>query len=186
MLDLDKPCPMKAQIEASLLELPPDEDVADAYQALREHLPSIGLQPYEISNFARPGRHSAHNVRYWRRRPYLGLGPGAASQMGNLRWTEPESVSDWIKGTGAADIQYMGPSEALAEIPLLGLRMSEGVDWAALRESAETQGLDGLVKKWEKELTPLIDLGVLERDGQYLRLTPRGAPLGNQAFRVFV
>jgi oxygen-independent coproporphyrinogen-3 oxidase len=186
MLDLDKPCRMKAQIDAGLLALPPDEDVADAYLALREHLASMGLPAYEISNFSRPGSHSMHNVRYWQRRPYLGLGPGAASNMSDLRWTEPESVPDWIGGAGAADVQRLGPGEILAETPLLGLRMSEGVNWAALRETAETQGLGGLVRGWEEDLAPLVALGVLERDGQHLRLTPKGATLANQAFRVFV
>jgi oxygen-independent coproporphyrinogen-3 oxidase len=186
MLDLDKECPMKAQIEAGLLELPPGEEVAETYQALREHLPSIGLLPYEISNFSRLGRHSMHNVRYWQRRPYLGLGPSAASNMGNLRWSEPESVPGWIEGAGAADVQCLAPSEMLAETPLLGLRMSEGVNWVALRESALDQGLGDLVDGWEKELAPLITLGILERDGQRLRLTSKGAPLANQAFMVFV
>jgi oxygen-independent coproporphyrinogen-3 oxidase len=127
-----------------------------------------------------------HNVRYWQRRPYLGLGPGAASNICDLRWTEPESVPDWIGGAGAADVQRLDLGEILAETALLGLRMSEGVNWAVLRETAETQGLGGLVRGWEEELAPLVALGVLERDGDQLRLTPKGTTLANQAFRVFV
>ena len=186
MLDLDKPCRMKAQIEAGALELPPDEDIANAYQTLHGHLSSNGFLAYEISNFSRPDRHSMHNVRYWQRRPYLGLGPSAASNIGSYRWTECESVPDWIGGTSATDVQHLDPSEALAEVPLLGLRMSQGVDWPALRELARAQGLHGLAEKWEKELAPLIELGLLEWDSERLRLTQKGILLGNQVFQVFV
>jgi oxygen-independent coproporphyrinogen-3 oxidase len=186
MLDIDKECRMKDQVATGAIELPPDEDVAAAYQALQEHLPSLGLLPYEISNFSRPGRHSMHNIRYWQRRPYLGLGPSAASNIGSLRWTEPESVSGWIEGAGAADVQRLSPGEMLAEIPLLGLRMREGVDWHSLRDMAEAQGLGGLVGKWEKELTPLLELGLLEWSGKRMGLTQKGALLGNRVFMVFV
>jgi len=186
MLDLDKPCRMKAQIEAGALELPPDEYIANAHQALHGHLSSNGFPQYEISNFSRPGRHSMHNVRYWQRRPYLGLGPSAASNIGYHRWTECENIPDWIGGTGATDVQRLEPSEALAEVPLLGLRMSQGVDWPALRELARAQGLHDLVEKWEKELAPLTGQDLLEWDSERLRLTQKGVLLGNHVFQVFV
>jgi oxygen-independent coproporphyrinogen-3 oxidase len=186
MLDLDKPCRMKAMSDAGQLDLPSEEEVADAYQALQEFLPSLGLVQYEISNFSLPGRHSVHNVRYWQRRPYIGIGPGAAGHIGNLRWGECESVADWVGGAREADMQRLDPREALAEIPLLGLRMQEGVDWAAVRDSAELLGLAWQVDQWEAELAPLAAGGLVKRNENMLCLTPKGMLLGNRVFQVFV
>jgi oxygen-independent coproporphyrinogen-3 oxidase len=186
MLDLDKDCPMKSQIESGLLELPPDGQVCDAYMELQKGLPSFGLIQYEISNHSRPGCQSIHNLRYWQRRPYLGLGPSAASQIGNLRWTEAEGVSAWIDGASEPEIQRLSPEESLAEIPLLALRMSEGVAWRDLNALAEAQGLRGLAQRWEEELEPFIARGLLEWQGENLRLTAEGMLLSNSVFRVFV
>jgi oxygen-independent coproporphyrinogen-3 oxidase len=185
-LDLDKECPMNLQIDSGALELPPDHLVAETYQALYEYLPSLGLMPYEISNYSRPSCHSKHNVRYWQRRPYLGLGPGAASNISNLRWTETEDISRWVDGGLEKDIQVLSESESLAEIPLLALRMSEGVNWFDLRNAAEAKGLLGLVQKWELELEPYIGNGMLVWEGNNIRLTGDGMMVSNQVFQVFV
>lgn len=75
LLDLDKDCILKGDVDAGLLCMPSEDEVADVFEALQEELPRLGLPPYEISNFARPGCESRHNCRYWERRPYLGLGP---------------------------------------------------------------------------------------------------------------
>ena len=88
LLDLDKACPLRAEIDAGRLALPSEDEVADVFEALQVELPRLGLAPYEISNYAKPGAESIHNTRYWIRRPYLGLGPSAASQLGDLRWIE--------------------------------------------------------------------------------------------------
>lgn len=186
MLDLDKPCPMKAQIEAGRLQAPSEDQVADAFEALQRELPRLGLQPYEISNYARPGGESRHNLRYWERRPYLGLGPSAASQMADLRWTESAVLRAWTGGDGGLDVQKLDRAQALAEIPLLGLRLHRGVDWAALRALAGAQNLLPLVEAWEAELERFFPAGLLARDGATLRLTPKGMLLSNAVLQTFV
>jgi oxygen-independent coproporphyrinogen-3 oxidase len=186
MLDLDKHCPLKFQVDAGLLELPSDDQIARAYQKLQEGLPRIGIDPYEICNYSRPGCRSIHNTRYWQRRPYLGIGPGAASNVGNLRWTENENINEWVNGHGGPEIQSLTPSESLAEIPLLGLRMHDGVNWQALQCLAESQGLSRLVQDWEKSLTPFIDSGLLQREGENMRLTHKGMIVSNQILMVFI
>jgi len=216
ILDLDKQCPLKSQIDNGLVDLPPDDLVAQTYQALQERLPQLGtlagpypqlgtlakpypqlgtlampypqlgLMPYEISNYSLPGRHSIHNVRYWQRRPYIGVGPSAAGNIGALRWTEEENITEWLSDSGKTDIQFLSMEESLAEIPLLALRMQDGVNWRALRELAEERGLGGLVKNWEMELFPFIARGLLRREGENLRLTAEGALVSNQVFQVFV
>jgi oxygen-independent coproporphyrinogen-3 oxidase len=186
MLDLDKQCPMKAKLDDGLLKMPPDGLIAETYQKLQENLPQISIYPYEICNYSRPGCRSIHNMRYWQRRPYLGVGPSAASNIDDLRWKENENIIEWANGVGKPEIQRLTPKESLAEIPLLALRMHDGVDWQMLRRLAEGQGLARQVQKWEREIEPFIDHGFVQWDGGNLRLTHKGMIVGNQIFQVFV
>ena len=155
LLDLDKACPLRAEIDAGRLVLPSEDDVADVFEALQEELPRLGLMPYEISNYARPRGESIHNTRYWERRPYLGLGPSAASQLDDFRWTETGLIAAWTEGRGDLDLQELDPAEALAEVPLLGLRLHRGLDWQALREQADALNLRPLCDGWEARLRAL-------------------------------
>lgn len=192
LLDLDKNCPMKARVSSGALKLPSDDDVADVFEVLQAALPDLGLEAYEISNYAVPGEESRHNTRYWERRPYLGLGPGAASQMAEWRWTETAAVRAWVEAGSAADsaslaeLETLSPAEALAETAMLGLRMQRGVDWVDVRRRAEAEGIVPLLRTWERELEPLLLHSLLEKSGSRLRLTDRGRLLSNAVFRVFV
>ena len=186
LLDLDKACPLKAEVESGRLALPTEDEVADVFEALQAELPRLGLDPYEISNYARPGEESRHNTRYWERRPYLGLGPGAASQMADLRWTESGIIPAWLEDRGLPEIQTLDAAEALAEIPLLGLRMHRGVIWEALRRQAETENLVPLVEGWEARLRGLAKEGLVAWESDRVRLTPRGMLLSNGILEMFV
>ena len=186
MLDLDKACPLKTEVDAGRLALPSEDEVAEAFERLQDLLPALGLAPYEISNYAAPGEWSRHNTRYWERRPYLGLGPGAASQLGRWRWTERGDIAAWASGAAVEEVQELGPAEALAEIPLLGLRMLRGVSWEDLRAKASEAGLLPLVEGWERELEPFLHHGLLERTGPVLRFTRKGLLLSNTVLETFV
>ena len=186
MLDLDKACPLRAQVDSGRLALPSEDETADVFEALQEELPRLGLQPYEISNYAAGGQASRHNNRYWERRPYLGLGPSAASQLGRWRWTESGVIPAWIEARGTAEVQELGPAEALAEIPLLGLRMHRGVDWEELRARAETLNLVPLVDGWEAQLARFIAGGLLVREGARVRFSARGMLVSNGVLQIFV
>jgi oxygen-independent coproporphyrinogen-3 oxidase len=186
LLDLDKACPLRAQVESGRLALPSEDEVADVFEALQRDLPRLGLRPYEISNYAAPGQESRHNTRYWERRPYLGLGPSAASQMGAWRWTESGVIPAWAEERGRAEVQELDPAQALAEVPLLGLRLHRGVDWPALRVRAREQRLEPLVDAWEAQLEPFLKHGLLEREGPALRFTTRGMLVSNGILQVFV
>jgi len=186
LLDLDKACPLRAQVDAGKLALPGDDEVADVFEALQAELPRLGLEPYEISSYAVPGQESRHNGRYWERRPYLGLGPSAASQLGDWRWTESGVLPAWIEERGRAEVQELDPAQALAEIPLLGLRRHRGVDWDDLRARAGRHNLVPLVDAWEVQLQPFLAHGLMVRDGPVLRLTGRGMLVSNGILQVFV
>jgi oxygen-independent coproporphyrinogen-3 oxidase len=186
LLDLDKACPLRTEIDAGRLALPSEDEVADVFEALQDELPHLGLAPYEISNYARSGGESIHNTRYWERRPYLGLGPSAASQLGDYRWTESSVIPAWTEGRGEVDLQELDAAEALAEIPLLGLRMHRGVDWAALRRQAAELNLRPLMDGWEARLRALAKEGLTVWEGDQVRLSPRGMLMSNGILQMFV
>ncbi len=186
LLDLDKACPMRAEVDAGRLALPSEDEVADVFEALQIELPKLGLAPYEISNYAAPGAESIHNTRYWERRPYLGLGPSAASQLGDWRWTETGIITAWIEGRGGLDLQVLDAAEVLAEIPLLGLRLHRGVDWNALQMHAEALNLRPLCDAWEARLLALAKEGLtVWRDGR-VSLSARGMLMSNGILGMFV
>ncbi|WP_257306939.1 radical SAM family heme chaperone HemW [Geothrix campi] len=186
LLDLDKACPLRAEIDAGRLALPSEDEVADVFEALQEELPRLGLAPYEISNYARPGGESIHNTRYWERRPYLGLGPSAASQLGDFRWTESSVIPAWTEGRGELDFQELDAAETLAEIPLLGLRLHRGVDWGALHRKAEALNLRPLCDGWEARLRALAKEGLTVWEGDRVRLSARGMLMSNGILQMFV
>ena len=186
LLDLDKACPLRAEIAAGRLTLPSEDAVADAFEALQRELPALGLAPYEISNYARPGGVAIHNTRYWERRPYLGLGPAAASHLGELRWTESSVIPAWVEGRGTLDLQALDPAEALGEVPLLGLRMHRGIAWGALRAQGEALNLSPLLDAWEARLRALAQEGLVAWDGDQVRLTARGMLMSNGILELFV
>lgn len=186
LLDLDKTCPLKAEVEAGRCALPTEDAVAEVFEALQEELPRMGLPGYEISNYARPGAESQHNSRYWERRPYLGLGPSAASHLGAFRWTESGNLPAWADGRGEAEVQELDAAEQLAEIPLLGLRQHKGVDWAEVRRLGEVHGLNPLVDSWEARLRDYSQKELVAFEADRVRLTARGMLVSNGVLEMFV
>ncbi len=185
-LDIDKRCALQRALAQGLCELPSDDDVADTFEALQKVLPEMGLLPYEISNYAAPGEESRHNNRYWERRPYVGVGPSAASQLGPWRWILPSHIPSWLNKTKWEECQRLSPEEILAEIPLLGLRKHQGVLWEDLRTRARNACLSEVFETWENRMKPAFEHGLLDRDGQRIFLTPKGMLLSNQVFEIFV
>ncbi len=186
LLDLDKACPLKAEVEAGRLSLPSEDEVAEVFEALQTELPALGLPGYEISNYAKPGAESRHNRRYWERRPYLGLGPSAASHLGSLRFTESGVLPAWVEGRGDFEITELDAAEALGEVPLLGLRLHQGIDWSALRQRAEQENLLPLVDGWESHLRRFAKEGLVIWEAERVRLTARGMLMSNGILQLFV
>jgi oxygen-independent coproporphyrinogen-3 oxidase len=148
-------------------DVPVEDTIADFYETAVERLAGLGLERYEISNFARAGFESRHNLKYWKREPYLGFGADAHSFDGTLRWQNPESAADYVAAPGALDPIAADP---LSESFFLGLRLREGVEANAFPDVIEKFVHDGL----------------LERAGERVRLTPRGVLLSNEVFAEFV
>lgn len=112
---------------------PPDPDVqADRYAAACEAFAHAGFDHYEVSNWARPGRESRHNLRYWRREPYLGLGAGSHAFRGDRRWWNVRPPHEYLARVAAGERpiggdETLSPEQAAFEALSLGLRIGDGV-----------------------------------------------------------
>ena len=154
---------------------PLDPDMAAALYELTDAMTSAaGLPSYEISNYARPGQESRHNLTYWRYGDYAGIGPGAHGRrlgMRTVRHRKPENFLSAIKrnGHGIADEAALSPIELADEALVMGLRLREGIDAAAL---AGRFGLASIVD-WQR-VERLVGSGHLERDGSRIALTSAG------------
>jgi len=148
-------------------DVPGDDAIADFYETAVERLARLGLERYEISNFARPEFESRHNLKYWKREPYLGFGADAHSFDGTMRWQNPETAADYVALPAAL---HRIAAEPLSESFFLGLRLREGVEGNAFPDVIEKFVHDGLV----------------ERAGGRVRLTSRGVLLSNEVFAEFI
>ena len=187
----------------------PDDDLtADFYLAGCERLNAVGISHYEISNFARHGFESRHNLKYWTRQPYLGFGVDAHSMLKvdragknfseDKRTVTDETVSPW---RGFEAVRFAMPDSlegyiavrppkrtplsrqaAIEEIFFLGLRLIRGVD---LRQAATQFGVDS-INEFAATISELKENGLLESDGSVIRLTTRGRLLSNEVFEKFI
>jgi oxygen-independent coproporphyrinogen-3 oxidase len=144
----------------------PDGEQADLYRLLVDQLGRAGLNAYELSNFARPGFEALHNRRYWTRRPYLGVGPSAHSNIDRWRWAEVRDTGQWCTGveSGTAlmeDLEELGAKEIREERILLGLRLEEGIP------ASELVDRERLVREFTRA-------GLLRRQGDRVAATVDG------------
>lgn len=156
-----------------------DDRAADLFALTRDITNAAGLPAYEISNHARPGDESRHNLTYWRYQDYVGIGPGAHGRRGavaTLRHRKPENWLDAIarNGHGLKEERALGLAEQAAEALLMGLRLAEGIDLAALGKRLDRD--PGTLIRHDK-LAHYASLGLVWVDGAHVGVTPEGMPL---------
>jgi oxygen-independent coproporphyrinogen-3 oxidase len=167
---------------------PLDDSVAAALWELTDAaLTAAGYEHYEISNFAKPGYESRHNLTYWRNGEYLGLGVSAASYLQGRRWTNLAGVAEYAERLAhgqsvEADSETLGPRERLGETIMLGLRLAAGVEVAALRAEFGAAAVAALEPVAERQR----ELGLLEPGAERWRPTRRGMQLNNQLAAAFL
>jgi oxygen-independent coproporphyrinogen-3 oxidase len=164
-----------------------DDTVAAMYEAGCERLERAGLRQYEISNFARAGSESRHNLRYWRREPYLGVGLDAYSMLRHvdgdvMRFGNTDDFADYLNGELEAEVESVDRTAQLEEAWFLGLRLVEGVSLAALRAEFGNKA----VAECDGVLAELVADGLLTREEQRVALTMRGRMLSNEVFGRFL
>lgn len=174
--------------EQGRLQLPTDEATEKMYDYLTAELPRQGFHRYEISNFAKAGCESRHNMSYWQDVPYLGLGAGAHSYWQGQRYFTPPDIKAYIEMMEKVDPQpwqveeQLTEKEHMEEFCFLGLRTAAGI---SRRRFRDVFGRD-LEDVYENALLDLVAKGLLQADEQGARLTPLGMKYGNQVFQEFL
>lgn len=164
----------------------PDADLsADLFETTQALTRAAGLPLYEVSNHARPGAESRHNLTYWRYRDYAGIGPGAHGRRGGMATVRRKKPENWIaaverNGHGIEREDALTPDERVTEALVMGLRMREGVDLARIASLGE-RPIDAVVRADAVAL--LARQGLLVRDGDRLALTPAGIPVLDAVLR---
>ena len=164
----------------------PDADlIADLYEIACDRLNRAGIAQYEISNFARPGFESRHNLKYWTRQPYFGFGVDAHSflpvqRQQAIRFANPDSLDKYVS-SAPLTFTPISVNQAFEEIFFLGLRLNRGVD---LQSVAADFGLQ--INHVAPIVDGLIRDGLLTKDGSVLRLTDKGRVLSNEVFAKFI
>ena len=182
MLEVDEDSRLGAEIllggkRYGANDVPSDDQIAEFYEAAVDLLEGHGIHRYEISNFARAGAESLHNLKYWKRAPYIGFGADAHSFDGATRWQNVESARDYVERAERGVSLRGGETlpDPVEEKFFVGLRLSEGVhadehDWQRFGHTFEQ----------------FLAAGVLERSNGNLRLTPRGVMVSNEIFQEFI
>jgi oxygen-independent coproporphyrinogen-3 oxidase len=187
LLELYPNAPLRDAMARGQWSQAPDDDAADMYLSGLDRMDRAGYVQYEISNVARPGRQSRHNLKYWTGGEWIGLGCGAHSTRAGVRWRNVSATEEYISrvsggGTAACDRRALSADERLEEALFMGLRLSSGVDLEALKSR---HGVDVWDRFWE-ELRPFADAGVLHYDGRSVRMTREGMLVANEVMAVFI
>ena len=160
--------------------VPLDEDAsADLFALTAEITGQAGLPAYEISNHTRPGDESRHNLIYWRYQDYAGIGPGAHGRRGGAATVRHRKPENWLSavarnGHGIAEERSLGTSEQAAEALLMGLRLREGIDTAAMAKRFGLPPSDLIVPA---KLKFYAAQGLAWERGERIGITPQGMPL---------
>lgn len=170
-------------------ELPPvNEDLErEMYYWVIKRLNDEGFRHYEISNFAKPGFQSRHNIKYWTGKPYIGFGAAAHSYVNDIRYSNIESPVEYIRRIreGKSPVvarEYIGPDEKLSERFILGLRMIDGVN---LKDIENEFGRDAL-KKYDDKIKMLVEKNLVCIENDMLKLTKPGLDFANQVWVEFI
>lgn len=187
-LSLEEGTPLREGTDRGQLPAPQEDTCAYQYELAREMLADTGYNHYELSNWALPGYEGRHNLTYWRRLPYLGIGIAAHSFLNGRRTANTPDMDDYMLAMEQGRLapqtldEKIDPQTALAETMFLGLRLGEGVN---LEEVGNAFGIN-VMRHYATDVRNLICMGLLEHEEVYLHLTPRGQLLANEVFWRFL
>ncbi|MGI8835633.1 MAG: radical SAM family heme chaperone HemW [Pyrinomonadaceae bacterium] len=188
LLEVHEGTPLAAHIKTGLQPVPDEDLAAEMYQAMLERAARAGYEHYEISNLCLPGFESRHNTKYWTGAPYYGFGCSAHSFDGaSRRWANERDLSKYIGRMERNDAplvedRRLTEDDRRAEALFLGMRMMAGV---RTREYKELFGVD-LSASRADDLRKFQQAGLIEFDGDLLKLTRAGALLSNEVFAAFI
>jgi len=188
LLEVHSGTPLAEHIRRGIQPEPEDDLAAVMYEWMLEEAAAAGYEHYEISNLCRTGFQSRHNVKYWTAEPYYGFGCSAHSYDGRTRrWSNHRDVLKYVEivESGASPVveeQQLSQTDVRAEAVFLGMRLMQGID---IRRYHESFGVD-LRNEHGADLDRFQKAGLVEFEGDLIRLTRSGALLSNEVFAAFV
>jgi oxygen-independent coproporphyrinogen-3 oxidase len=159
--------------------VPSEDEMADFYEMGQAALGAAEYHQYEISNWAKPGFESKHNLKYWRREPYLGFGAGAHSFSGTQRWANAHDAAAYVSAIESGrlpmeQLEAVTAERALEEELFLGLRQLDGIDVGRIEREYGV--------KLGERFDPLTVAGLVEREGDVVRLATGRLSVANEVF----
>ena len=187
LLEVYPNAPLRDEMARGGWSQAPDDDAAAMYLDALARTDAGGLAQYEISNVARSGRRSRHNLKYWQDGEWIGFGCGAHSRRGGWRWRNVSETARYVDAVGrgeavARERRALPAAERLGDALFMGLRLVDGIDTGAIRGR---YGVD-VMERFGARLRPFLDAGILVRDAERLRLSRRGMLLANEVMQAFV
>lgn len=188
LLDVHEGTPLADQIQRGQRPKPDDDLAAEMYRLMIERVCAAGYEHYEISAFCLPGYQARHNTKYWTGAPYYGFGCSAHSYDGEFqRWANERDLTRYTETIARGDSAVvertiLSESDVRAESVFLGMRMMRGMN---LKSYQARFGVD-LCEVYRADLARFCESGMVEFDGELLRLTRSGALMSNEVFAAFV
>jgi oxygen-independent coproporphyrinogen-3 oxidase len=187
LLEVYPNAPLREEMARGRWSQAPDDDAAAMYLEAMARLEDAGYEQYEISNVARPGRQSRHNLKYWTDGEWVGFGCGAHSTRAGIRKRNVAGTEEYIAAVCSgrlpeADVHPLTSDERLGDALFTGLRLTKGVSLDVFRER---YGVD-VWRRFGEDLERFVEAGLLRHDGANLALTRRGMLLAHEVMAVFV
>ncbi|MCY4028696.1 MAG: radical SAM family heme chaperone HemW [Acidobacteria bacterium] len=187
LLEVYPNAPLRDEMARAGWSQAPDDDAASMYLDALRRTDAAGLVQYEISNVARPGRRSRHNLKYWQDGEWLGFGCGAHSRRDGWRWRNVSETVRYVDAVAqgespAQERRALPAAERLGDALFMGLRLTQGIDLGAIRRRYRVDVLE----RYGTRLRPFLEAGMLVAGADRLRLTRRGMLLANEVMQAFV
>ena len=181
-LIIEEKTPIKDKYDKGIYKMPDDDYDRDLYKLTGELLREHGFNQYEISNYAKSGFESKHNLKYWNCDEYIGIGDAAHSYVGNVRYYNTSDLSEYLKGVTRIDEVHLLRNDEMGEFMMLGLRKNEGVNVAEFYTRFGVYPYD----VWQTALDKFTNLGLMAEDDGFYKLTDRGRDVSNSVMCEFV
>lgn len=179
--------PISRRINSGELILPDEDTEREMYHTLVDILNDAGYKHYEISNFAKDGNESRHNNKYWERKPYIGLGAAAHSNIGDLRFGNPASLEEYekvscLKIPEGREKEHLTQEDEMSEVMILGLRKMDGISKVSFAKEFNKD----LESVFKEQLSKFERLGLVQITDEKVMLTKRGIDVSNMVFCEFL
>jgi oxygen-independent coproporphyrinogen III oxidase len=187
LLELYRDAPLLHRIERGELRAIDEELTVEMYFALMDEAERFGFEHYEISNWARPGFASRHNLKYWTGAPYWAFGVSAAGYDGESRWSNTRNIHDYLERveggySPVSSREALNDEDRQSEALFLHLRLKDGVDLQAHRRRFGVS----VVERYRDELERLREAGLIELSNENIVISRKGKVLANEVFAAFV